>query len=111
MKETRRQIIESTRNEVAKGFNTKIKSLKEQLEQTKNDYCELHHKYIEAATERDMLKEKVTKLEDWNHRLQEFMDMSEDERKQYIAHKKIEAETSANINALMGMYSGLFNLF
>lgn len=109
MKETRRQIIENTRNEVAKGFSTQIKSLKEQLDRAKNDYWESRRKYLEAAAERDMLKEKVAKLEDWNQRLQEFMDMSEDERKQYIANKKIEAETNTNINAVMGMYSRLIN--
>lgn len=109
MKETRRQIIENARNEVAKGFNAQIKRLKEENERIKNDYWEEHKKYVQAATERDMLKDKIAKLEDWNVRLQEYMDMPEDERKEYLAQQKEKAKLDRNLNAVMGMYASLFS--
>lgn len=89
-KKTRREIEETLRNKLANKHN-------EYIERQQKKYSELWDRYCEANRERNMykqeneeLKEKVQQYEDWINRLQEFMDMPEDMRKNEI--KKMHDE-------------------
>ena len=64
---TRKQIVEQTRNEVVKQYTANLQILMERINE---------------------LQEKVNLYEDWIQRLQEFMEMPESQREEYIAHMK-----------------------
>lgn len=67
MMKTRKQIVEQTRNEVVKQYTANLQILMERINE---------------------LQEKVNLYEDWIQRLQEFMEMPESQREEYIAHMK-----------------------
>lgn len=113
MKETRKQIVEQTRNEVARQYNAQIFNLQERISRLAVDYAEERRKRIECQERLDELQEKVSQYEDWIRRLQEYMDMPENQREQYIVHLQ-EKEKSERIldklNDLM-RHTGMFDLY
>ena len=112
MKKTPNQIREELRRQIAKQHNDEIENLKKVKSQYWQKYLDADKKCCELQKENGELKDKVAQLEDWNRRLMEFMDMSEEERKAAIE----EMKESARINGLLDTFCGgyakmLGNLF
>lgn len=105
MIKTRKQIVEQTRNEVVKQYTAKLQILMERINKLTKDYDIERQKRIECQERIDELQEKVNQYEDWIQRLQEFMEMTESQREEYIAHMK-EQE---NANKIMRQIINLYN--
>lgn len=105
MIKTRKQIVEQTRNEVVKQYTAKLQILMERINKLTKDYDIEKQKRIECQERIDELQEKVNQYEDWIQRLQEFMEMPENQREEYIAHMK-EQE---NANKIMPQIINLYN--
>lgn len=105
MIKTRKQIVEQTRNEVVKQYTAKLQILMERINKLTKDYDIEKQKRIECQERIDELQEKVNQYEDWIQRLQEFMEMPENQREEYIAHIK-EQE---NANKIMPQIINLYN--
>lgn len=105
MIKTRKQIVEQTRNEVVKQYTAKLQILMERINKLTKDYDIEKQKRIEYQKRIDELQEKVNQYEDWIQRLQEFMEMPESQREEYIAHMK-EQE---NANKIMRQIINLYN--
>lgn len=105
MIKTRKQIVEQTRNEVVKQYTANLQILMERINKLAKDYDIEKQKRIECQERIDELQEKVNQYEDWIQRLQEFMDMTESQREEYIAHMK-EQE---NANKIMRQIINLYN--
>lgn len=88
MIKTRKQIVEQTRNEVVKEYTANLQILMERINKLTKDYDIERQKRIECQERIDELQEKVSQYEDWIQRLQEFMEMPETQREEYIAHMK-----------------------
>ena len=94
MIKTRKQIVEQTRNEVVKQYTANLQMLMERINKLTKDYDIERQKRIECQERIDELQEKVNQYEDWIQRLQEFMEMPENQREEYIVHMK--AQENAN---------------
>ena len=105
MIKTRKQIVEQTRNEVVKQYTANLQILMERINKLAKDYDIEKQKRIECQERIDELQEKVNQYEDWIQRLQEFMEMPENQREEYIAHMK-EQE---NANKIMLQIINLYN--
>ena len=105
MKETRKQIVEQTRNEVVKQYTAKLQILMERINKLTKDYDIEKQKRIECQERIDELQEKVNQYEDWIQRLQEFMGIPENQKEEYIVHMK-EQE---NANKIMPQIINLYN--
>lgn len=105
MIKTRKQIVEQTRNEVVKQYTANLQILMERINKLTKDYDVERQKRIECQERIDELQEKVNQYEDWIQRLQEFMDIPEGQREEYIAHMK-EQE---NANKIMRQIINLYN--
>lgn len=105
MIKTRKQIVEQTRNEVVKQYTANLQILMERINKLAKDYDIEKQKRIECQERIDELQEKVNLYEDWIQRLQEFMEMPENQREEYIAHMK-EQE---NANKIMLQIINLYN--
>lgn len=105
MIKTRKQIVEQTRNEVVKQYTANLQILMERINKLTKDYDIEKQKRIECQERIDELQEKVNQYEDWIQRLQEFMEMPENQREEYIAHMK-EQE---NANKIMLQIINLYN--
>lgn len=105
MIKTRKQIVEQTRNEVVKQYTANLQILMERINKLAKDYDIEKQKRIECQERIDELQEKVNLYEDWIQRLQDFMEMPENQREEYIAHMK-EQE---NANKIMLQIINLYN--
>ena len=105
MIKTRKQIVEQTRNEVVKQYTANLQILMERINKLAKDYDIEKQKRIECQERIDELQEKVNLYEDWIQRLQDFMEMPENQREEYIAHMK-EQE---NANKIMPQIINLYN--
>lgn len=107
MKQTKKEIEATLRNKLAKQYTEKTASLQERLNRVSSELYEERKKRLEAQRQVDELKEKVEQYEDWNRRLQEFMDMNEDERKVYLEEAKVNAELNDVFNVYRHFLGGL----
>ena len=105
MMKTRKQIVEQTRNEVVKQYTAKLQILMERINKLTKDYDIEKQKRIECQERIDELQEKVNQYEGWIQRLQEFIDIPESQKEEYIAHMK-EQE---NANKIMLQIINLYN--
>lgn len=110
MKETRKQIVEQTRNEVARQYNTKVKELEERLKNLSSEYAELSKKFYQVKCERDEAVDKVKEYEDWNNRLMEFMDMPADAREKALEQERAKFAVNTKLENMLGLYDRFMNL-
>lgn len=104
MKQTKKEIEQTLRNKLCKQYSAKIENYQERIDKLANELYEERKKRLEAQRLVEELKEKVEQYEDWNRRLQEFMDMNEDDRKVAYA----EMKTDVKLGELTDMFTNLF---
>ena len=107
MKQTKKQIEADLRNKICKQYTSHIDNLQERLDKVANELYEERKKRIEAQTKVEELEEKVRQYEDWNRRLQEFMDMNEEDRKSALAEMKFHEE----LGGMLDMYKRFTGMF
>ena len=110
MMKTRKQIVEQTRNEVVKQYTANLQILMERINKLTKDYDIEKQKRIECQERIDELQEKVNQYEDWIQRLQEFIDIPESQKEEYIVHIK-EQENVNKIMLNMLKNAEIFNLY
>ena len=103
MKQNKKQIEANLRNKLASQYKEKTEQLKNEKALLEKRYKEMWERARKAEIERDELKDKVAQYEDWNRRLQEFMDMSEEDRIAYLENLKRTKELDDAISHL-GFY-------
>ena len=74
-KQTKRRIVEQTRNKIAHNYASKIKELENKIKELSNKKFDLYTENEKIKFENEKCKEKIAQYEDWIYRLQEFMDM------------------------------------
>ena len=111
MKQNKKQIEANLRNKLASQYKEKTEQLKSEKAALEIKYNKLWRESCEIKRERDELKEKVAQYEDWNRRLQEFMDMSDEDRTAYVENLKRTKELDDAISHF-GFYTRMLgNLF
>ena len=109
MKLNKKQIEANLRNKLAAQYKEKSDKLTERVETLEKKLNEMHKRALAAETKNDQLKDKVAALEDWNNRLLECMDMTDDDRKAYVENLRAQAELKSAVDQ---MYSvKLINYF
>ena len=104
MKETKKQIKAQLINEVAKQFHSRIENLEFRLNSQVQINLDLCKRNDDLLIENIKLKEELEKYEDWNRRLQEFMDMTPEEREKVIQDSKLRVSTNQRLNKIMDMF-------
>jgi len=102
MKQNKKQIEANLRNKLAAQYKEKTEQLKSDKTVLNRLLNEMEKRAIKAENECDELKEKVASLEDWNNRLLECMDMTDEDRKAYVETLRAQSELK---NAVDQMYS------
>lgn len=97
---TPKQIREQTRNEVARYYSKELACLKKNRDELEQ---QLRDKAIVVETLKAInldLKEEIEKLRDWNTRLQEFCNMTDEDREEAVkafrAKAKVELELTSH---------------
>ena len=110
MIKTRKQIVEQTRNEVVKQYTAKLQILMERINKLTKDYDIEKQKRIEYQERIDELQEKVNQYEDWIQRLQDFMEIPESQKEEYIVHMKTQEDANKIISNML-KNAEIFNLY
>ena len=93
MKETKKQIVAQTINKMSAQYNAKLKAVHKQNDELKSKCSVLYNENKSLKENLAEANEKIRQYEDWIQRLQEFMDMPESMRQEYVEkHKKDKAE-------------------
>ena len=100
MKQSKKQIEANLRNKMATQYKTKTESLKETIKDLEERNHELMMRAHKAEQEKMEMQDRLQQLEDWNTRLQEFMDMNEEDRKQYVENLRAKTEINDTLNSL-----------
>ena len=112
---TQKQLKEQVRIECHKYYkklyNEKLEKLEEENRRLQNENWKAYTESTIIRRENTELKEKLAKFEDWNRRLQEFMDMSDEDRNRAFKEIKDRAEFSANLKAISGMFKEMCGLW
>lgn len=103
-KESRKQIKAQAINECAKQFRSRIENLEFRLKSQVEINLSCQQRCKELQAENLKLKEQLEKYEDWNRRLQEFMDMTPEEREKVIQDSKLRVATNERLNKIMDMF-------
>lgn len=108
MKQTKKEIEATLRNKLCKQYTAKIEYCQERIDKLAKELYEERKKRLEAQQLAEELKEKVEQYEDWNRRLQEFMDMSEEDRQNVIAEMKVNVEMGKLVDMCKHFMGGLY---
>lgn len=101
MKQTKKEIEETVKNKIHRQYKDKMENYQARIDRLAKELETESRRRIEAQSKVEELEEKVRQYEDWNNRLQEYMDMDEKDRKNYLA----ELEVSAQMNNIFNVYS------
>ena len=104
MKETKKELKARLTNEIAARFKNKIKELEEEKRRAIDSWSRLVEKNSILQAENIRLKDELEKYEDWNRRLQEFMDMTPEEREKVIQDSKLRVSTNQRLNKIRDMF-------
>lgn len=80
-------------------FRSEIRQLKSEIQSKDMQNRELKSKNDELVSE-------IYKLKDWNERLLEYMDMSEEDMRRILREKSVEAQVSESIRNLTSVFRG-----
>lgn len=105
---TTKQIKAQIINEVSRSYKDKIKELTDKNTQLSKSNWELLCKNGVLNEKVHELEEKVSQYEDWNRRLQEYMDMEPDEREKAIQAYKTQEALNIKIEPIINFMSKLF---
>ena len=88
MKTNKKQIEAALRNKMAAQYTNKVADLNKEIDMLRKSNKEYRERAYKAEQEKLELQDKVNQYEDWNNRLQEFMDMSDEDRAAYVENLK-----------------------
>lgn len=103
-KESKKQIKAQLTNDISLRFKRRVDALETELKYVRSELRECDNQRRKAEHTILKLKEQLEKYEDWNRRLQEFMDMTPEEREKIIQDSKLQISTSERLNKIMDMF-------
>ena len=110
MKKTANQIREELRRKMAANHENDLERLRQEKLDIWHRYCDVCSKNTELRAENEKLKEQVQQFEDWNRRLMEYMDMSEEDRKVEFETLKLKLANEQKWAGVTDMYSRIFSI-
>lgn len=106
-KETTKQLKARLINEISAKYSSKMTEMMVENAFLKNEVLNCREQISNLKEENRELKDKVEKFEDWNRRLQEFMDMTPEEREKHFAELQTRNKLNEKMTSLMNMFQHL----
>lgn len=104
----KKEIENQLRGKIAKQYTEKIAKLEDEINRLYEANAEYRRRAYQAEQEKLEMQDKLNQYEDWNRRLQEFMDMSDDDRKTYVKNLKKTDELNKAIERF-GFYGKMLS--
>lgn len=107
-KQTKRQIVEQTRNKIVHTYASRIEELENRIKELSKKKFDLYAENEKLKFENEQYKEKIAQYEDWVYRLQEFMDMPNELRNEKFNEYISKNNTDEAINNLIKKFGTYF---
>ena len=107
----KKEIENQLRGKIAKQYTEKVAKLEDEINRLREANVEYRNRAYKAEQEKLEMQDKLKQYEDWNIRLQDFMDMSEEDRLAYVENLKKTNELDDAINHFKLYGKMLGNLF
>lgn len=104
----KKEIENQLRGKIAKQYTEKVAKLEDEINRLREANAEYHNRAYKAEQEKLEMQDKLNQYEDWNNRLQEFMDMSEEDRLAYVENLKKTNELNKAIERF-GFYGKMLS--
>ncbi len=85
---SKKEIENQLRSKIAKQYTEKVAKLEDDINRLREVNAEYRTRAYKAEQEKLEMQDKLKQYEDWNNRLQDFMDMSEEDRLAYVENLK-----------------------
>ena len=105
---SKKEIENQLRGKIAKQYTEKVAKLEEEINRLHKANVEYRNRAYKAEQEKLEMQDKLKQYEDWNIRLQDFMDMSEEDRLAYIENLKKTNELNKSIERF-GFYGKMLS--
>lgn len=105
---TKKEIENQLRGKIAKQYTEKVAKLEDEINSLREANAEYRNRAYKAEQEKLEIQDKLKQFEDWNNRLQEFMDMSEEDRLAYVENLKKIKELDKSIEGF-GFYGKMLS--
>ena len=103
-----KEIENQLRGKIAKQYTEKVAKLEDEINHLREANAEYRNRAYKAEQEKLEMQDKLNQYEDWNNRLQEFMDMSEEDRLAYVENLKKTNELNKAIEGF-GFYGKMLS--
>ena len=104
----KKQIENELRGKIVKQYTEKVAKLEDEINRLREANAEYRNRAYKAEQEKLEMQDKLNQYEDWNNRLQEFMDMSEEDRLAYVENLKKTNELNKAIEGF-GFYGKMLS--
>ncbi len=101
MKSNKKQIENELRGKIAKQYTGKIQYLEDKIKHLQTEKNDAYLRVQKAEHTMLDMKDKLQQYEDWNNRLMEFMNMSDQDRQTYLENMRQEAQINSRMNGLL----------
>ena len=108
---SKKEIENQLRGKIAKQYTEKVAKLEDEINRLREANVEYRNRAYKAEQEKLEMQDKLNQYEDWNNRLQEFMDMSEEDRLAYVENLKKTNELNKVIEQFSFYGKMLSNVF
>lgn len=105
---SKKEIENQLRGKIAKQYTEKVAKLEDEINRLHKANVEYRNRAYKAEQEKLEMQDKLNQYEDWNNRLQEFMDMSEEDRLAYVENLKKTKELDKAIEGF-GFYGKMLS--
>ena len=85
---SKKEIENQLRGKIAKQYTEKVAKLEDDINRLREVNAEYRTRAYKAEQGKLEMQDKLKQYEDWNNRLQDFMDMSEEDRLTYVENLK-----------------------
>ena len=105
---TKKEIENQLRGKIAKQYTERVAKLEDEINHLREVNTEYRRRVYQTEQEKLEMQDKLKQYEDWNNRLQEFMDMNEEDRFAYVENLKKTNELNKTIERF-GFYEKMLS--
>lgn len=108
--ESKRQLKAQLTNEISRRFSDRIKILEERRRTIEGQLALERKRNSELSDEVSRLESELYKYREWNERLQDFANMSDEDRIEFLRNENLKYKTQLKMDEMLGFYNSMFNI-
>lgn len=98
MKESKKQIEANLRNKLTKEYKRVVDNLRERLKNANYEIKRTNDELSEAKSQIEDLKDQIEQYKDWVYRLEMYLDLDEEKKKDFISEIRTKRKMNTYLN-------------